>query len=210
MDRTNVPLIGIVGGIASGKTFIAEQFRARGAEVVSADRLAHEVLLFDEVKRAARNRWGDAIFGPDGEVNRAALAKIVFAPPPEGPQELKVLEQLTHPKIGQLVRQEVNELSQQNRATAIVLDVPLMFESGWNKYCDRIVFVDVPRELRMARAMARGWTREDFERREAAQESLETKRKLADLVIDNSGSPESAQAQIEHFWHSLLGSSLSN
>jgi dephospho-CoA kinase len=210
MDRTNVPLIGIVGGIASGKTFIAEQFRARGAEVVSADQLAHEVLRFDEVKRAARNRWGDAIFGPDGEVNRAALAKIVFAPPPDGPQELKVLEQLTHPKIGQLVRQEVSELSQQKRATAIVLDVPLMFESGWNKYCDRIVFVDVPRELRMARALARGWTREGFERREAAQESLETKRKLADLVIDNSGSPESAQAQIEHFWHSLLGSSLSN
>jgi dephospho-CoA kinase len=210
MDRTNVSLIGIVGGIASGKTFIAEQFRARGAEVVSADRLAHEVLGFDDVKRAARNRWGDAIFGPDGEVNRAALAKIVFAPPPKGPQELKVLEQLTHPKIGQLVRQEVGELSQQNRATAIVLDVPLMFESGSNKYCDRIVFVDAPRELRMARAMARGWTREDFERREAAQESLETKRKLADLVVDNSGSPESAQAQIEHFWHSLLGSSLSN
>jgi dephospho-CoA kinase len=210
MEGTNVPLIGIVGGIASGKTFIAEQLRAQGAEVVSADRLAHEVLRLNEVKRAARDRWGDGIFDPDGEVNRAALAKIVFAPPPEGPRELKFLEQLTHPKIAPLVRREVKELSHQKRAAAIVLDVPLMFESGWNKFCDRIVFVDVPRELRVARALARGWTREDFERREAAQESLETKRRLADLVIDNSGSPESAQAQIEHFWHSLLGSTLSN
>jgi dephospho-CoA kinase len=203
-------LIGIVGGIASGKTFIAEQLRAQGAALVSADQLAHEVLRLDEVKRAARERWGDVIFGPDGEVDRAALAKIVFAPPPAGPPELKYLEQLTHPKIGELVREQVTELGQQRRAAAIVLDVPLMFESGWNKFCDRIVFVDVPRELRSARALARGWTREDFERREAAQESLETKRKLADLVVDNSGSPESAQAQIERFWHSLLGSSQPN
>ncbi|MBI3836575.1 MAG: dephospho-CoA kinase, partial [Planctomycetia bacterium] len=110
----------------------------------------------------------------------------------------------------QLVREQVNELSQQKGVSAVVLDVPLMFESGWNKFCDRIVFVDAPRELRRARALARGWTREDFDRREAVQESLETKRKLADLVIDNSGSPESAQAQIEHFWHSLLGSSRPN
>jgi dephospho-CoA kinase len=67
------------------------------------------------------------------------------------------------------------------------------------------MYVDAPRELRVARAAARGWTEEDFARREANQESLETKRKLADVVIDNSGSPESAQAQIEHFWRSLGG-----
>ena len=203
-----IPLIGIVGGIASGKSFVAEHLRRRGAAVVSADQLAHEVLKIGEVKTAARERWGDAIFGPEGQIDRTALGAIVFAPPPDGPRELKVLEQLTHPRIEQLVREQVAELARQERAAAIVLDVPLMFESGWNHFCDKIVYVDAPRSVRVARALARGWTEEDFSRREAAQESLETKRALADVVIDNSGSPESAQARIEHFWHSLVDASL--
>jgi dephospho-CoA kinase len=206
MNGTNVLLVGIVGGIASGKSFVAEQLKRKGAAVVSADQWAHEVLKFEDVRQAVHRRWGDAVFGPDGQVDRAALARVVFSAAPEGPQELKYLEQLTHPKIGQLVRHQIAELVEQGTAAAIVLDVPLMFESGWNRICDKIVFVDAPRPLRLARAMARGWTQEDFARREAAQESLETKQKLADVVIDNSGSPDSTTAQIEHFWHSLVGS----
>jgi dephospho-CoA kinase len=210
MDGTKVPLVGIVGGIASGKSFVARQLEERGAAVVSADRWAHEVLKFEDVKQAVRQRWGDKVFGPDGEVDRPALAQIVFAPAPDGPRELKYLEQLTHPKIGELAREQIAELAVGRMSAAIVLDVPLMFESGWNRICDRIVFVDARPEVRQARARARGWTQEDFARREAAQESLETKRTCADVVIDNSGSPESTTAQIEQFWHSLVGSNLSN
>jgi len=210
MVRTKVPLIGIAGGIASGKSLIAGQLERQGAAVTSADAWAHEVLKFDEVKQLAHERWGDAVFGPDGQIDRGALAKVVFAPPPGGERELKYLEQLTHPRIGELLRRQLEELGAQPTVAAIVLDVPLLFESGWNKFCDRIVFVDAPLPVRLARAMARGWTREDFTRREAAQESLESKRQLADVIIDNSGSPESAQAQIELFWRSLVGSSLPN
>ena len=77
----------------------------------------------------------------------AALAKIVFAPPPDGPRELKYLEQLTHPRIGQqIARAGQASCPQQGTAAAIVLDVPLLFESGWNKFCDKIVFVDAPRD----------------------------------------------------------------
>ena len=155
MDRTKVPLVGIAGGIASGKSFVAEQLERLGAAVVSADRWAHEVLKIEDVKNAVRERWGDAVFGADGQVDRPALARIVFAPAPDGPRELKWLEQLTHPRIGQLVRQEIAQLGQQGAAAAIVLDVPLMFESGWNKICDKIVFVEAPHEQRLARALAR-------------------------------------------------------
>ena len=207
MGPTKVPLVGLLGGIASGKSFIAQELERLGARVVWADKLAHEVLKLDEVKNKARQRWGDAIFAADGQIDRNALGKIVFAPPPDGPGELKYLEELTHPKVGQLAREQLTQWSAQQTAPAIVLDVPLLFESGWNKICDKIVFVDAPRAVRESRASARGWTREEFLRREAAQESLETKRKLADVVIDNSGTPESARAQVEHFWQLLVASS---
>ena len=204
MERGKAPIIGIVGGIASGKSLIAGQFERQGAAVVSADALAHEVLKFDEVKRRARVRWGDAVFSADGEIDRSALAKIVFAPPPDGPRELIHLEQLTHPEIGRLARERLQALGRENAVPAVVLDVPLLFESGWNKFCDKIVYVDAPRETRLWRALGRGWTREEFDRRETAQQSLETKRDQADLVIDNSGSPQLTQAQVDRYLQSLV------
>src|SRR3954466_7090481 len=96
-------VIGIVGGIASGKSAIAKEFKRHGAVVLSADDAAHEVLRQPEVKASARQRWGDGIFGPDGEIDRSALANIVFAPPPAGEQDRKYLEELTHPRIGKLL-----------------------------------------------------------------------------------------------------------
>ena len=80
--------------------------------------------------------------------------------------------------------------------------MPLLFESGWTKTCDKMIFVDAERAVRESRALLRGWTPEDFARREAAQESLETKRTLADMVIDNSGTPQATQHQIDRVWHS--------
>jgi dephospho-CoA kinase len=201
---TAVVIIGVAGGIASGKTLVTEQLARRGAAVVSADKLAHEVLKYEEVKQVARERWGDAVFSADGEIDRAAVAKIVFAPAPEGQQHLKFLEQLTHPHIGHLARQRLELLSQEKKVPAIVLDVPLLFESGWNRLCDKIVYVDAPRDQRLSRALARGWSQEEFERREAAQQSLETKREQADFVIDNSATVQATEAQIEQLWSLLI------
>ncbi len=204
MDRTKVPTIGILGGIASGKTLIARQLERHGAAVISADALAHEVLKYDEVKRAARARWGDGVFSPEGEIDRAALARIVFATTPEAAVERKYLEQLTHPEVGRLALARVAQLVAEQSATAVVLDVPLMLEAGWDKFCDKLVFVDAPRAQRLDRARARGWTEEEFDRREAAQQSLETKRASADVVIDNSGSPAAAQTQVDRFWQTQI------
>ena len=208
MAPPKIPLIGIAGGIASGKSFVSEHLKRQGATVVSADEAAHEVLKLEEVKHEARKRWGDAIFAADGQIDRQALGRIVFAPPPDGPVQRKYLEQLTHPRIGEIIRRKLAELAEQATATAIVLDVPLLFESGWNKICDKIVFVDAPRSVRQSRAIERGWTREEFAGRETTQQSPETKRELADVVIDNSASRESAQAQVERFWQSLVDSSV--
>jgi dephospho-CoA kinase len=197
-------IIGIVGGIASGKSFVTNCLREMGAGVLDADRAGHEVLCTAEVERAVRQRWGDGVFGPDGRVDRQRLAEIVFTPSKEGVEARKYLEQLTHPAIGERLREQAEQLQREGCAV-IVLDAALLLEAGWDKLCDRLVFVDTPHDQRLARARWRGWSEEEFSAREATQESLEFKRRRADCVIDNSGSPEAVRAQVERFWHSLVG-----
>ena len=87
-----------------------------------------------------------------------------------------------------------------------VLDAPLILEAGWDKLCEKLVFVDCPGRGALARALGRGWNEEEFAARQAAQESLDLKRRRADVIIDNAGSPQRTAAQVEHFWHSLVGS----
>jgi dephospho-CoA kinase len=195
-------IIGILGGVASGKSAVAEQFVRLGARVLDADRAGHEALRLPHVEAAARRRWGDAVFGPDGRIDRARLARIVFAAGAEGQRERNYLEQLTHPEITRLLNEQAAAMA---AGTAVaVLDAALMMEAGWDKLCEKMVFVEAPREARLTRAMARGWSEEDFAAREGAQESLNRKRMRADAIIDNSGSPEQTRAQVEQFWSSLI------
>ena len=196
-------IIGITGGVASGKSRVAEQLAALGAGVLDADRAGHEALRLPHVEAAARRRWGDAIFGPNGRIDRAKLARIVFGAEPEAERERKYLEQLTHPEIGGLLKRQAEAFEAAGVRVA-VLDAALLFEAGWDEMCEKTVFVESPREARLARALARGWTEEDFAARECVQESLERKRPRADVIIDNSGSAERTQAQVEQFWASLF------
>jgi len=195
-------VIGLVGGIASGKSAVAEMFARLGAEVIPADRIGHEVLVEPETVQQLRARWGDRALGPDGRVSRAAIASIVFAPPPSGPVELEFLESVTHPPIGERILARLNEL-RRSGTDVVVLDAPVLLEAGWRNYCDRIVFVDVSIDERIRRAKHRGWTKAQFLAREANQMSVAEKKKLADKVIDNSSSFDHTFAQIQQFWHSL-------
>jgi dephospho-CoA kinase len=197
-------LIGILGGVASGKSLVAGQFARLGAGVLDADRAGHEVLRLPHVETAVRQRWGAEVFGPDGRVDRSRLACIVFGDPPDGPRERKYLEQLTHPEIGRLLERQAERLAASG-CRAAVLDAALLMEAGWDRLCEKLVFVDAPRELRLSRALARGWNEEDFAAREQSQRSLDWKRGRADVVLDNSGSPEQTLAQVERLWQSLIG-----
>jgi dephospho-CoA kinase len=197
-------IIGLLGGVASGKSQVARLFRRQGAEVLDADTVGHEVLRMPSVREAIRHHFGAAVIGPDGQVNRPALGHIVFGASPTAPQELTVLESLTHPHIRRQLRGQADRMLADG-VPVVILDAPVLLKAGWNDLCDAMVFVDCPESVRRARAVARGWTADDFTAREAAQASVESKRALADFVVDNSGSLGYTQSQIEKVWQTLVG-----
>jgi len=195
-------LIGILGGVASGKSEVSSRLRSLGAAVLDADRVGHAVLREAEVRQAVQRRWGEAVLDAAGEIDRRKVAEIVFAAAPASRAELTFLEQLTHPLIGQRLQEQLAELHREG-VRAAVLDAPVMLKAGWDRLCQRIVFVDAPRDVRLARARQRGWTEADFAAREAAQEPLETKRSRADMTLDNSLTRQHLFAQVDRFWRSL-------
>ncbi len=195
-------LIGLLGGIGSGKSTVAEIFRQLGAGILDADKVGHQVLRLPAVRAAIGGRWGQDVIGKDGEVDRKALAKIVFGSHPQSLRELEELERITHPEIRKQLKVQINEMAKQGVQIAI-LDAPVLLKAGWNNFCDALIFVDAPLEQRQARATARGWTIEEFARREACQESTEEKRRLANFVVDNSQDFRYISSQVERLWQSL-------
>jgi dephospho-CoA kinase len=196
-------ILGLTGGVASGKSLVARLLAERGAVVLDADRAGHEALRLPHVEEAVRRRFGAGVFGPDGRVDRPRLARIVFDPSLEGVARRQDLERLTHPEIARLLARQIETLP--SDTPLVVLDAALLLEAGWDKLCGKFVFVDASPQVRLARAKARGWTAEEFAAREAAQESLDFKRRRADLVIDNSGRLEDTQVQVQRLWQSLVG-----
>lgn len=195
-------VIGILGGVASGKSAVSDRLKSLGAVALDADRMGHEVLQEPEVKEVLRRRWGETVFDAAGEVDRRKVAGIVFAATPQGQEELAFLEQLTHPRIGRRLRGQLEELNLKG-VRAAVLDAPVMLKAGWDRLCDRVLFVDTPRQLRLARVRQRGWTEADLATREAAQEPLERKRRRADTILDNSSSWDQLYEQVDRFWRSV-------
>lgn len=197
-------VVGLLGGVASGKSYVAQEFAQLGAGILDADRVGHEVLREPEVVAALRARWGDRVFHEDGTPDRRAIAEIVFAPSPDGPPELAFLEGLTHPRIGQRLL-ELAESFFGSGKPVVVLDAAMMLKAGWDRFCDCLIFVDAPKNVRLARALQRGWTEEEFAAREAAQESLPEKQAAAQDTIDNSGDSESTRRQVAAWWRARVG-----
>lgn len=195
-------IVGLLGGVASGKSTIARLLVEAGAGLLDADRVGHQALLLPEVEEAARSRWGDKVFDASGRLDRSRLAEIVFAPPPHGPEERRFLESLTHPEIAKIIQLQADVLARQSCPVA-VLDAPLLLEAGWDRLCNTLVFVQVPREIRLARAVERGWPPAEFTAREQAQISVEKKRSLAGHIVDNADDMEKTRRQVSRLWHSL-------
>jgi dephospho-CoA kinase len=191
---TRKPVIGVVGGIGAGKSTAAAVLARRGGAAVNADALGHEALSLPAVKDQLVARWGPTVLKPDGTPNRRAIAGIVF----DNPAELAALEGLVFPHIRRRVVEEIVKAQADPAVRFVVLDAAVMLEAGWSEVCDRIVYVDAPREVRLARLTARsGWSADEVTAREAAQLPLDEKRARADAVLVNDGSPEKLQEQVD-------------
>jgi dephospho-CoA kinase len=198
----NAPVIGLTGGIGSGKSTVAAILAELGAVVIDADKIGHEIYLpgtegFERVVA----EFGADVVAADGTIDRRRLGARVFAEP----AALVRLNALVHPLIGDEIRRRIQAALAAGETTArpIVIEAAIMLEAGW-RFFDRIWVVVVSREVAIARVTAsRGLSRVEVEQRIDAQMSNEERRRIADAVIDNDGTPAELRAKVEAAWHEL-------
>jgi dephospho-CoA kinase len=198
-ERRSVPVIGLIGGIGSGKSAVARSLQQRlPIAIVEGDEAGHRALTQPVIQEQIRRRFGDSVFTPQGEIDRKALGSMVFGATAERRQARADLERIVHPAIRQQLQQAITDHRNRGAVEAIILDAAVMLEAGWNSLCNTIVFVDAPYDQRLKRvSQHRGWTAADLQEREASQLPLETKQSAANHVIDNSGTLDEATRQLQ-------------
>ena len=186
--------IGLTGGIGSGKSTVSALLADRGAQVVDADVLAREVVAAGSPGLAAVvEAFGAGVLSADGSLDRPALAAVVFG----DPAARATLDGIVHP----LVRARAVELITAMPGDAVVVqDIPLLVETGQAAAFDLVLVVEADVEIRVARLVQRGLAEDDARARIAAQATDEQRRAVADVVLDNSGSPEHLAEQVDRFW----------
>jgi dephospho-CoA kinase len=191
-------LVGLTGGIGSGKSTVTRMLAAHGAVILDADEFARvAVKAGTEGFRRVVARFGREVVGPDGELDRPALAAIVFS----DPGALGDLEAIVHPEVRRLIAEGVQENLDTDRV--VVLVNPLLIEMGTHRDCDLVVVVSVAPETQVARSVARGMAEDDVRSRIAAQLPLEERARQADVLLDNEGTIEELQAQVDELWERL-------
>lgn len=193
-------LIGLTGGIGSGKSTVASRLKTLGARIVDADKIAREIVEPGEPALAELAEAFDGVLNADGTLNRAELARQAFA----APEATEKLNSITHPRI----RERTLERFAQARTDGVqvlVYDMPLLIENGEYKKMDHVLVVDAEDEIRIDRLVnSRGLDEEDARRRIAAQISREERLAAADSVVDNSGTRDQLLQQVDAFWEQVV------
>lgn len=204
--ETQLFVVGLVGGIASGKSLVARLMESRGAVVMDADRLAHQVLDLPDVQAQIVERFGPKCLNPDRQIDRRMLGRVVFGDSEESHRARRDLEAIVHPVVRQKIQDRLDALRGLASARIVaVLDVPLLLEAGWQDLCDWIVFVRAPRDLRLARARDRGWSEAELSKREDSQWPEYLKLANSTHVLDNDSTESALQQQVDALWLQLEG-----
>lgn len=193
--------IGLTGGIASGKSTASSILRELGAVIIDADAAAHELAEKGQpLYEAYVRHFGRGILRPDGSLDRRRLGQLVFTQA----EEKAWLDQTSHPLIRAAMKKKWAE-AEAKGVKAVVLDIPLLFETGWQKKLDETWLIYVPEEVQLLRLQQRnGYPCAEAMSRIKAQMPIEEKRNLADRVIDNTGSREALQAKLKALWQDLM------
>ena len=191
-------LVGLTGGIGSGKSTVSARLAARGAVILDADAITRDVQMpGSPVLNELAERFGPEVLATDGSLQRQALADIVFT----DPEALKALNAIVHPAVGREMNRRMIE--QRTTTNVVILDIPLLTENPREGLQGRIV-VDVPVETQVERLVKhRGFDEADARARIARQASRDERLATADFVVDNSGSPEDLEPQIDRLWNWL-------
>lgn len=195
-------IIGLTGGIACGKSTVSKALRALGACIIDADALAHELSQPNQALfNAYVQHFGMAIVTPGGTLDRAAIARLIFTDPTMRAE----VEQISHPLIRRAVEERLR-MAEKEQKRAAVLDVPLLFEAGWDALADEVWVVALPPEEQLTRLLARDKTMSEGEARAriAAQMPLAEKCARADVVIDNSGTKEETRDYVGKLWEERI------
>jgi len=192
-----VARIGLTGGIGSGKSTVASMLAAKGAVIIDADQISREIVepgqpALDEIVAS----FGPGVLRPDGTLNRGELARLAFA----DKDQTKRLNAIMHPRIS---AESAARIAAAPASSIVVYDMPLLVETKQDSAVDHVIVVDVPAETQRERAIGRGLEAEDVDRRIEAQATREQRLAVAHTVIDNSGSLEKTQAQVDSLWASL-------
>jgi dephospho-CoA kinase len=191
-------LVGLTGGIASGKSTVSALLAERGAEVIDADHIARQVVMpGTHAWYKIRDHFGPGVLFADGTIDRQALADIVFA----DPAKLTVLNEITHPEIFARIADRLEAHHDQD--VVVVLDAALLIEAGLADGVDVVVVTHSPREIQLERLAAKGMGARDAEARIGAQLAPEKRLARADIVIDNTGSLEELAGRVDEVWEEL-------
>lgn len=193
-------VIGLLGGIASGKSTVASEFAKLGCKIVDADRIAHEVLSKEDVRQKVTDLFGKGVLDSSGKINRKALANLVFA----DADKLSSLNKIIHPLVLKRAEELIERYSSQKQAKAIVLDIPLLLEVSWAKRCDKLIFVRCKRSVRLQRAKKMGFDENQIKIREKFQISLDKKARVADNIIDNNSNVSTLVRQVADIFSNMV------
>jgi dephospho-CoA kinase len=196
------PIIGILGGVGAGKSTVAAEFGKLGCVVIDADRIAHNLLENKDLRKKVVARFGRGILKRGGKIDRRKLAGVAFA----GARNIRALNRIIHPLVFKEVRELIKKANGQKKVAAIVLDMPLLMEVGWQKRCDRLIFVKCKRRIRFKRAKKKGTLNlEKLKFREIFQISLDKKKSIADNTIDNNSGFSALAKQVTDIFSGIMG-----
>lgn len=190
-------IIGLTGGFGTGKSTVAHLFEELGAYVIDADQLAHEALLKgSDVFLQVVKLFGPSILSASGEIDRQKLAETIF----KDPKQRKKLEALIHPYVFRRMEEQISQAEEH----VVILEVPLLFETGLDQRCDQVIVVDASDAAASERLKERGFSDQQRQARQAVQMLMDKKKKQAHFLINNNGSLKATKQQVAEVWRQII------